>query len=144
MVVHEDVNGAVRVPRHEVRRGGFEDDEAGPLALIAGMVLLPFAWLPALSTLTRSVVVALANDGKSDTSKKTARTGSLKGSITRIAFTPPTDTHGSARQDVSPSNGDGWARSGAPSARWRHEMKAPVRPLLCVMVDVGTEHLVSI
>jgi len=44
-------------------------------------------------------------------------------------------------QDVSPSNVPGWTRvDDAPSARWRHEMKAPVRPLLHVVTDVSPEH----
>ena len=54
-----------------------------PLALIAGMVLLPFPWLPELSTLTRSVrlvrsgMAAWTIDGKSDPSRVASRTASL-------------------------------------------------------------------
>src|SRR5437016_588420 len=44
-------------------------------------------------------------------------------------------------QDVVPENPGRWFSAlDAPSARRRHEMKAPVRSLVRVMADVGPEH----
>ena len=43
-------------------------------------------------------------------------------------------------QDIVPENLGRWTSAlDAPSSRGRHEMKAPVRPLFCVVADVSLE-----